>query len=205
MKEVAPDRNKALLVQGHHPEPTIPEPILEKWQEIVNLMAEMVEVPAGVIMRILGEDLQVFVSSSTEANPLHSGDSERLCGSGLYCEAVVTKNRELLVPNALLDEEWRNSAGVKLKLISYLGYPIRWPDGKPFGTLCVFDCKTNSYSEKYKRLMTQFRDVIEIHLEVIYTGAVRQEELEHLVDERTASLQVAWRNKLKPTIAFLWR
>ena len=25
--------------------------------------------------------------------------------------------------------------------------------------------------------MTQFRDVIEIHLEVIYTGAVRREEL----------------------------
>jgi C4-dicarboxylate-specific signal transduction histidine kinase len=114
-----------------------------------------------------------------------------LCGSGLYCEAVVTKNRELLVPNALFDEEWRNSAGVKLKLISYLGYPIRWPDGKPFGTLCVFDSKTNSYSEKYKRLMTQLRDAIEIYLEVIYTGAERQEELERLVDERTASLQVA--------------
>jgi C4-dicarboxylate-specific signal transduction histidine kinase len=39
--------------------------------------------------------------------------------------------------------------------------------------------------------MTQFRDAIEIYLEVIYTGAVRQEELERLVDERTASLQVA--------------
>jgi C4-dicarboxylate-specific signal transduction histidine kinase len=39
MKEVAAYRNEALLVQGHHPEPTIPEPILEKWQKIVNLMA----------------------------------------------------------------------------------------------------------------------------------------------------------------------
>ena len=52
MKEVAPYRNEALLAQGLHPEPTIPEPILEKWQKIVNLMAEMVDVPAGVIMRI---------------------------------------------------------------------------------------------------------------------------------------------------------
>jgi C4-dicarboxylate-specific signal transduction histidine kinase len=39
MKEVAAYRNEALLAQGHHPEPTIPEPILEKWQKIVNLMA----------------------------------------------------------------------------------------------------------------------------------------------------------------------
>src|SRR5580692_10950844 len=68
---------------------------------------------------------------------------------------------------------------------------IRWPDGRPFGTMCVFDCKTNSYSEKYKRLITQFRDIVEIHLEIIYTEAKRREELERLVDERTASLQVA--------------
>jgi C4-dicarboxylate-specific signal transduction histidine kinase len=76
-------------------------------------------------------------------------------------------------------------------MISYLGYPIRWPDGKPFGTICVLDCKTNSYSEKYKRLVAQFRDIIEIHLEIIYAEAKRREELELLVDERTASLQVA--------------
>ena len=175
----------------HHAEPPIPDTILEKWQKIVNLMAEMLDVPAGLIMRILGEDIHVFVSSSTEGNPYHPGDSEHFLGSGLYCETVVTKNHELLVPNALFDEAWRNNPDVKLNMISYLGYPIRWPDGEPFGTICVLDCKTNSYSEKYKRLVTQFRDVVEIHLEIIYTEAKRREELEHLVDERTASLRVA--------------
>jgi len=39
--------------------------------------------------------------------------------------------------------------------------------------------------------VTQFRDIVEIHLEIIYTEAKRREELERLVDERTASLQVA--------------
>ena len=191
MKEVSPRRNEVLLSQGHHPEPPVPDAILEKWQKIVNLMAEMLDVPAGLIMRILGEDIRVFVSSSTEGNPYHPGDSEHFWGSGLYCETVVTKNHELLVPNALFDEAWRNNPDVRLNMISYLGYPIRWPDGKPFGTICVLDCKTNSYSEKYKRLMTQFRDMVEVHLEIIYTEAKRCEELERLVDERTASLQVA--------------
>ena len=185
MKEVSPCRN------GVFPEPPIPDTILEKWQKIVNLMAEMLDVPAGLIMRILGEDIHVFVSSSTEGNPYHPGDSEHFWGSGLYCETVVAKNHELLVPNALLDEAWRNNPDVKLNMISYLGYPIRWPDGEPFGTICVLDCKTNSYSEKYKRLMTQFRDLVETHLEIIYTEAKRREELERLIDERTASLQVA--------------
>jgi len=183
--------HEVLLSQGHHPEPAIPDPILEKWQKIVNLMAEMLDVPARLIMRILGDEIHVFVSSSTAGNPYHPGDSEHFWGSGLYCETVVTKNHELLVPNALFDEAWRNNPDLKLNMISYLGYPIRWPDGKPFGTICVLDCKTNSYSEKYKRLVTQFRDIIEIHLEIIYTEAKRREELERLVDERTASLQVA--------------
>jgi GAF domain-containing protein len=118
-------------------------------------MAEMLDVPAGLIMRIVGEKINVFVSSSTAGNPYHRGDSEHFWGSGLYCETVVTKNHELLVPNALFDEAWRNNPDVKLNMISYLGYPIRWPDGKPFGTICVLDCKTNSYCERYKRLVTQ--------------------------------------------------
>ena len=191
MKGVSPTPTEASLSQSHDPEPPIPDPILEKWQKIVNLMAEMLDVPAGLIMRILGPDIHVFVSSKTKGNPYHPGDHEHFWGSGLYCETVVNKNHELLVPNALLDEAWKNNPDVKLNMISYLGYPIRWPDGKPFGTICVLDCKTNSYSEKYKGLITHFRDIAETHLEIIYTEAKRREELEHLVDERTASLRVA--------------
>jgi len=191
VKEVSPCRNEALVSPGDHLEPQIPDPILERWQEIVNLMAEMLTVPAGLIMRILGDNIHVLVSSTTEGNPYHPGDSEHFWGSGLYCETVVTKNHELLVPNALFDEAWKNNPDVKLNMVSYLGYPIRWPDKKPFGTICVLDCKTNSYSEKYKRLVIQLRDIVETHLEIIYTEAKRREELQRLVDERTASLQVA--------------
>jgi signal transduction histidine kinase len=191
MNEVSPHRTEVSPAPGHEPELPIPDPILGKWQKIVNLMAEMLDVPAGLIMRILGADIHVFVSSVTKGNPYHPGDHEHFWGSGLYCETVVNQNHELLVPNALLDEAWKNNPDVKLNMISYLGYPIRWPDGKPFGTICVLDCKTNSYSEKYKGLITHFRDIVETHLEIIYTEAKRREELEHLVDERTASLRVA--------------
>jgi len=76
VKEVAPYRNEALLSPGNHLEPPIPDPILERWQEIVNLMADMLAVPAGLIMRILGEEIHVFVSSRTEGNPYHPGDHE---------------------------------------------------------------------------------------------------------------------------------
>jgi signal transduction histidine kinase len=191
VKAISSWRNEVLFSQAADPEPAIPESILEEWQKIVNLMADMLDVPAGLIMRILGENIHVFVSSGTKGNPYHPGESEHFLGSGLYCETVVTNNRELLVPNALFDEAWRNNPDVRLNMISYLGYPIHWPDGRPFGTICVLDYKTNTYSEKYKRLVTQFRDVVEVHLEIIYTESKRREELERLVEERTASLQAA--------------
>ena len=60
----------------------VPEPILQKWQGIVDLMAELVGVPAGLVMRIAENDIEVFVSSKTEENPYKPGDKEHLLDLG---------------------------------------------------------------------------------------------------------------------------
>ncbi|MDD5647262.1 MAG: hypothetical protein PHW86_08835, partial [Candidatus Bipolaricaulis sp.] len=44
------------------------------WQGIVDLMAEICGVPAGLVMRITGNDIEVFVSSRTQGNPYRVGD-----------------------------------------------------------------------------------------------------------------------------------
>jgi signal transduction histidine kinase len=49
-------------------------------------------------------------------------------------------------------------------MISYLGFPVTWPDGKMFGTICVLDKKENSYSELYRKFMLQCRDVVQADL-----------------------------------------
>src|SRR5260221_2431278 len=114
VEEVPPGRNEVL--PNYHQNPPIPDPILEKWQKIVNLMAELLGVPAGLIMRILGEDIHVFVSSATQGNPYHPGESEHFSGSGLYCATVATKNHELFVTYALLDAAWENNPDVRLNM-----------------------------------------------------------------------------------------
>ncbi len=68
----------------------IDEHMLAGWQAVVDLMAKICEVPAGlIIMRVSSSDIEVFVSSQTEGNPYHVGQREHLVGSGLYCEHVV--------------------------------------------------------------------------------------------------------------------
>ena len=150
----------------YHARPAIdlPPETLQKWQSLVDVMAKVVGVPAGLIMRLNGPDIEVFVSSRTEGNPYHPGDREHFFDSGLYCETVVETNQSLLIPDALADEHWKNNPDVKLNMISYLGVPILMPDGSPFGTICVLDSKANGYSETYEGLLRELKELLESHL-----------------------------------------
>jgi hypothetical protein len=81
---------------------------------------------------------------------------------------VITKKERLLVPDALADPDRNDNPDVKLDMISYLGFPILFPDGKPFGTICVLDSKQNSYSSTVEELLSNFRKMIEGNLELLY-------------------------------------
>ena len=150
--------------------------VIEKWQRLVDLMAELIGVPAGLIMRLVGTEIQVLVSSDTEGNPYPPGSSTTMAGSGLYCETVISSGSELLIPNALASDRWKDNPDTKFNMISYLGFPIRWPDQSPFGTICVLDCKENAYSEKYIRLVAEFRDLAECHLQLIHSEFVAKRD-----------------------------
>ena len=47
----------------------VPSEIVRKWQEIVDLTAEIMHVPSALIMRVESPNIKVFVSSETTGNP----------------------------------------------------------------------------------------------------------------------------------------
>lgn len=102
----------------------VPEEMLRGWQSVVDTLAEAVGVPAGLIMRVAGDDIEVFVSSDTEGNPYEPGDRETWFDSGLYCETVIRSGRRLLVPDALADPDWEANPDVKLGILEGAGSPI---------------------------------------------------------------------------------
>jgi two-component sensor histidine kinase len=146
--------------------PEIDESFQEKWQELVDIAARIIGVPSGLIMRLLEDEIEVFKSSHTKDNPYEPREKAEL-GCGLYCETVVGRREALLVPNALADKNWKDNPDVQLKMISYFGVPILWPDGEVFGTLCVLDSKENSYTEDHKLLIEKFAGMIEHDLKEI--------------------------------------
>ena len=138
----------------------MPSEIIRKWQEIVNLLAEIMHVPSASIMRVDAPHIKVFVSSTSKGNPCEPGALD----TGPYCATVMKTGQPLLVPDARENEAWKANPHVRLGMISYLGVPIGWPDGRIFGTICVRDNKRNEYSEAYLKLLLHFRDMLQADL-----------------------------------------
>ncbi len=158
----------------------VPEPIVEKWQRAIDCLAEILHVPAGLVMRINEGDIEVFVASQTEGNPYTPGDSEHLLGSGLYCETVIQTRQTLLVPNALTDPDWSANPDIELGMISYLGLPLIAPGGEVFGTICVLNKKEDHYSELHEKILGEFKGLIESHLALLDQTAQLKSHLEEI-------------------------
>ena len=144
----------------------VPFETVQKWQEIVNIIAELMHVPSALVMKVEPPNIKVFLSSESRSNPYERNELASL-NTGLYCETVMKTRQSLLVPDALRDEAWKSNPDIKLGMISYLGFPVSWPDGQIFGTICVLDRKENSYSESYRKFVLQCRDVLEADLRAL--------------------------------------
>jgi signal transduction histidine kinase len=141
----------------------VPSEIIHKWQELVNLIAEIVHVPSALVMKVEPPNIKVLVASESSGNPYEQNELAPL-DTGLYCETVMKTRQLLLVPDALRDDEWKSNPDIKLGMISYLGLPIAWPDGEIFGTICVLDKKENAYDGLYRKFLLQCRDVLQADL-----------------------------------------
>ena len=168
--------------------PEIPKEIMDKWQKIVDLMAKIVGVPAGLIMKVDPPQIEVFISSKTEKNPYHKGEKANL-NTGLYCETVMQKRESLLVPDATKDPNWDNNPDMPLGMIYYLGFPLEWPNGEIFGTICVLDYKDNPKAIAFNDLIKEFKTIVETDLDNLLKNYELEHEKERLKEsERKYSL-----------------
>ncbi|KPK42998.1 MAG: hypothetical protein AMJ78_00035 [Omnitrophica WOR_2 bacterium SM23_29] len=178
--------------------PKIPDEIVDKWQKKVDLICAVMDVPAGLIMKICQLQVEVLVASTTTDNPYRSGQKFNL-EIGQYCEAVMAQRAKLLIPDARKDPQWTHSPDIALGMISYLGLPLAWPDAEMFGIICVLDKKENHFSLIYQNLILQFKNAIESDLNLLLKITEHErakeallklkEELEIKVEERTNELR----------------
>lgn len=179
--------------------PQIPEETVSNWQRMVDLIARLAEVPASLIMRTNAPQHGVFLRNDAQDNPYEVGMQFTL-NEKLYCQGVL-KEGALLVEDAACDPRWQNNDDMEHGMRFYAGFPLYWPDGSVFGTICVLDRQRNPKALMFLEGLKEFARLIEADLKLLVEADVRcrlerqlQETLDHLeakVRERTAELEDA--------------
>lgn len=166
------------------PHPRVDETIQEEWQGIVEILAEFMGTPIASIVKLSHGHISVVVCNHN-TNPLFLELAQVCSGSNLYCEQVVATDARVFVFNAMDDKYWSDHPAIQYQLINYLGYPIHWPNGDIFGTLCILNSTAQHYSDKQERLMIQLRNMIETHLELVEKNLALEnvsKDLRHLAN-----------------------
>jgi len=158
----------------------VPPATMMQWQQLVNILVQLTSSVSAMINTGNRKELEILTSSNNDSNPFKKGERfEIFLDCGIYCEEVLRTDRSLTVSNALEDPYWSKSQEVEHGFLSYIGYPLHYPDGKVYGTLCLVDNKPRDFDELFVKTMEQFKSLIESHLALI----VRNAELEkHLKD-----------------------
>ena len=157
--------------------------MLQKWQRIVDLLANIVHVPSAVVCKLEPPDYtyyRIVATSNSEGNPFPVDDAFSM-DIGTFCETVIKSREPLLVANALEDDRWKTLPSIQVGMVSYFGFPVVWPDGRMFGTICVLDDKANRYSDLYQELLLHCRDVLEADLKtLVRLGDELEDQRAHL-------------------------
>ncbi|MEI7896240.1 MAG: PAS domain S-box protein [bacterium] len=181
----------------------LPDWVYKKWQDVADLLAETMGIPAALIMRAENKIMEVFISSHSENNPYQVGGKEKW--HGLYCETVIKTQKKLIVKNATKDKDWEKNPDIKLGMIAYLGFPLNFPDGQPFGTLCVLDTKERVFTSQNEKLIVQFKNVIELDLALLQslefkTSRLTANVVREITDRQQAEKKLQESEKLYRTL-----
>jgi PAS domain S-box-containing protein len=140
-------------------------------------------VPSAVVTKLEPPNYthyRTVVSSNSKGNPFPIDETFSM-DIGTFCETVIKTREPLLVTNALEDDQWKSAPETHVGMVSYLGFPVVWPDGRMFGTICVLDDRANQYSDLYQQLLLHCRDVLQGDLQTLARlGHELEEQRAHL-------------------------
>ncbi|MCW5658754.1 MAG: PAS domain S-box protein [Burkholderiaceae bacterium] len=146
-------------------------------------MAKIMSVRSAVVTKLEPPRYthrKIITSSNSKGNPFPV-DAMFAMDIGAFCETVIKNREPMLVANALEGDRWLSAPEIRAGVVSYLGFPVLWPDGKVFGTICVLDDKANRYSDAYQELLLQCRDVLQGDLQTLFRlGNELEEQRAHL-------------------------
>ncbi|MBD3196490.1 MAG: hypothetical protein GF317_15630 [Candidatus Lokiarchaeota archaeon] len=183
----------------------VSDSILNKWQRLIDALANLMEVPSAFVMKHEYPYLKAVVSSKSPNNPIPLNYEEEIFGK--YCEETINGKKMHVVPNALKDKRYRNKPGLEEnKLITYLGFPLEWPTGDVFGTICVADFEERHFTKDQKALMREMKLAVDAHLELIFKNEKLRKAQQKIKDQRDnlKLLTTTVRHEIANNLSFIY-
>ena len=170
----------------------IPDYLQESWQNLANVIVNLEDVKATLILRIDKKNIEILISSENEDNPYEAGEVQEI-RKGLYFEPVIRNKAELIVSNALSNDKWKARIETNKGMIACICLPIYVSEGESFGELCILDDKVHKFSNLQIELLHYFRELLQYQLNSVreskkviiekekFRGARISDELPHFL------------------------
>ncbi len=156
---------------------------LKHWQQHIDLLARLFHSPTVFIAQHTHNGDQILVSSNSNNNPYPAGGLVPLSTHN-FAQEVVNCRKELYIRDIRVEENRdSNPEYHRDGFISFLGLPLFWPGGLPFGSIVVLDQQVTDYHEPYFELIETFTTLFEADLKD-YVNRCELQELT-LTDELT--------------------
>lgn len=147
------------------------------WQLMVDLLARQADVPCALINRMDGSQLVLQVTNSNGKHPFFASQSMPLQLNS-YCANVLRTQKPLHIADATQVPEMHDNPTAALGLVFYHGYPLYWPDGHLFGTICILDYFNRPMDEHHTQLLQLFKEAIEGDLALFDQNVELQQQLQ---------------------------
>ena len=135
------------------------EETVASWRLLMTVLARSMNVKLGLVTRCTDDGGIEMTAPSLDQGYYDPGERLSL-EPGLLCEYVITRQAELVVADSRSEAEWVENPDARLGLLAYLGFPVYWPDGAVFGTICVLNDEPRDFSQADRRLLLSARDAI---------------------------------------------
>lgn len=167
---------------------TIPDEILMEFQDIVNVLAEIIGIPAALILTFNSTNTEVVCANETTDSPYKTG--EIIPGEDSIFRKIEAAKDIFLIADGTKTKNWLNSIPGKKGMVSLLGSVLLWPDNKIFGAICVMDSKKNHFNTRHKKLLSRFKKEVETLLRLLCSQAESKKNKNDLkrADERLESV-----------------
>lgn len=150
-----------------------------EFQDIVNLAAQLCEMPISLITLI---DKQTILVKAK-----HGVDIDSMPKDVSFCQYATQQKELFVIPDTINDDRFAENPLVQsgLKLRFYASTPLTLSNGSTVGTLCVFDHQPNNLNPLQKHVLTLLGKQAVAFMEL----ELSQKNLEKQIEEKEAKNQ----------------